>query len=391
MLGRVASSLSGASLTRKVEGLGRSRLGLALVALVCGLGIAASSVTLVRAADDAGLLDFLRGQSLHRFIDPIRLRPRYASEPPLVYRPRSEVRRREALRQQRRDARRHEIRQAAPWRPAPRRVADALTPRPELHDPSRPPVARRVRVELAAMSQAGGRRTMCVRTCDGYLFPIGTLHSRGDLDIHQIACNAACPGTETRLYTLSAGQPLEDPSGARSVLDGTVYARLKTAFLFRKKSVEACNCRPHGTIASVLPILLDPTLRRGDVVVDTNGDAKAYAGGSKLPRSPRAFASYEGSRALNRQTKAQVDRLMGTSVRRKVAADYERSERQRLAGLRPVEPTASLAEVRPRGPMRQAAFREVSAPAGSGKSVRAFTFSAQGTRHASGAQIITIQ
>ena len=52
------------------------------------------------------------------------------------------------------------------------------------------------------------------------------------------------------------------------------------------------------------------------------------------------------------------------SVRRKIATDYERSERQRLAAVRPVEPAASLAEVRPRAPMRQAAFREVSVPAG---------------------------
>lgn len=387
MIDAVASSAQ--YLARGARRLCGTRVGLGAVAILCGLGIAASGVTFVRAADDAGVFDFFRSPALQRFVDPMRLRPRYASEPSFVYRPGAEARRREARRQ----ARRAEVRNAAPRRPATKRIDDARVARPGFVDPTRPPVARKARLELAGMSAAVGRRTVCVRTCDGYLFPLGTLHSRGDVPMHQTACNAACPGTETRLYTLAPGQRLENAGSARSVLDGTVYGRLKTAFLFRTRTVASCECQKPGAIASHLPVLLDPTLRRGDIVVDRDGGAKAYAGGQHLPRNPRSFADYERSRALGRTAKAQVDRLMGTSVRRKIAADYERSERQRLAALKPHAPLREIVEIEPRrGLIRQAAFREVTPPRGSGAGIRAFSFGSEGgARHPSGAQIITIQ
>ena len=382
------------SLAQSVERLRHSRLAMAAVALVCGLGVAASGVTLVRAADDAGIIDFFRSSALSRFVDPIRVSPRYADEPRFVYRPAAEARRRQARRLEARRVRQAEIRRAAPRRPpARRKLASELQPRPGLDERAPKQVGRGARVALAMPAGAAGRSTMCVRTCDGYLFPIGTLHSRGDLGTHQTACNAACPGTETRLYTLAPGQRLENPGNARSVLDGTVYARLKTAFLFRKTTVASCDCQKPGVIASHLPILLDPTLRRGDVVVDGKGDAQAFAGTPRPPISPRSFSDYEGSRALSRTAKAQVDKVMGTTLRRKIAAAYERSERRRLAGLRPapdhvIEPAAT----RNRSIAHASALREVRPPAGSGSRVRAFTVSqGDGTLHPSGARIVTVQ
>lgn len=394
MIDRIATSIGRTFPAGRAEGAGRSRLGLASVALLCGLGLAASGVTLVRAADDAGFFDFFfRGQALDRVIDPIRLRPRYAAEPRFVYRPRSEIRRREA---RRREARRAEIRRAAPARPARKRVVEARQPRPAAGEPVREtPALRRPPLAFAAAGAAGasaaGRRTMCVRTCDGYLFPVGILHSRADLKTHETACHAACPAAETRLYTLAPGQALENPAGARSVLDGTVYGKLKTAFLFRKTVVASCDCQAPGALSAHLPILLDPTLRRGDVVVDAKGDAQAFAGPPRLPAPRQAFAGYETSGALSRTAKAQVDKLMGTSLRRKIAAAYERSERRRLTGLPAPETTAG-----PRttglSAVTRAAFREVSPPAGSASRVRAFTVTQQGgTIHASGARIITIE
>lgn len=377
-------------------GGGRSRLGLASVALLCGFGLAASGVTLVRAADDAGVFDFFRSPALDRMIDPIRLRPRYASEPRFVYRPRGEIRRREA---RRREARRAEIRRAAPARRAARRIVEARQPRPAPGEPVRErPTLRHAPAVSAAAGATGasavGRRTMCVRTCDGYLFPVGTLHSRADLPTHETACHAACPAAETRLYTLAPGQTLESPAGARSVLDGTVYAKLKTAFLFRKTVVASCDCQTPGLASAHLPILLDPTLRRGDVVVDGQGNAQAFAGPPRVPASRQAFAGYETSRALSGTAKAQVDKLMGTTLRRKIAAAYERSERRRLAGLPDSASSSEAAEPRATrlSAVTRAAFREVSPPAGSDSRVRAFTVTQQGgTVHASGARIITVE
>ena len=370
-----------AAAARMPSAFGRHRVKLALASLVCGLGLAVSGVTLVRAADDMGLIDFFRSERLSRLVDPIRLRPRHETEPRFVVRPEREMRRREARRRAIRAKR-----EAADRATATKRAfqdIDGRLPRASAEDAPRGPVSRKARIALAAMSTAPGRRTMCVRTCDGYLFPVGTLHSRGDLETHRTACSAACPGAETQLYTLAPGQALDDPSAARSVLDGTVYGRLKTAFLFRKKVVGSCECQPANNIAR-LPILLDPTLRRGDVVVDARGDAKAFGG----RRVAAAFGDYETSGALTRQAKAQVDRLMGTSVRRRIAADYER---------RRIVAVTSPASLEQPGPTRArlASFgtvREVEPPRGSGAGVRAYTVG-QGTAtiHASGARIITIE
>lgn len=398
MIDGVADAIGRGSLEQRLAALRRSRVGLGLLAVLCGLGIAASGVTLVRAADDAGVFGFLRGTSFDRAIDPIRLRPRYAAEPGYVYRPRREAARRDARRQAARHARRAEMKQSAPWRRAARKRIDALKPRPAFSEPAKPPVARRARVELVSLAAANGRRTMCVRTCDGYVFPVGTLHSRSDLAMHQTACSAACPGAETRVYTLAPGQQLENPSNARSILDGTSYGRMKTAFLFRKAKVASCECQTGEKLATHLPILLDPTLRRGDVVVDANGEAKAFAGAPRLPLSPRAFSGYEGSNALTRTAKAQVDKLMGTTLRRKIALAYARSQGQRLASVPPAPPKAMAPPARAAASpartrtTRVGGFKEMTPPPGSAGSVRAFTIVQQGeTLHASGAQIITLQ
>ncbi len=329
----------------------RSPLRLACAAILCGLGLAAAGVTLVRAADDTGLIEFFRSDALRRAAAAVRLRER----------------------------------------PAPTAVADRpdrAASRSRLRDAasiaSRKAAARKVKTAAAAAAAASpllSRRTMCVRVCDGYTFPVGLLRARADLSAHAAACEAQCPGAETRLYTLAPGQRLDDPANARSVQDGSPYRRLKTALLFRTRHVANCSCQGPDNIATRLPILLDPTLRAGDVVIDERGAAQAFAGTGRIPHSPRAFADYRRSPALTRQAQAQVDRVVGTSQRQAVARAYERSLRIREASLRTRE--ASL---------RTTPFREIAAPAGSGAGVRAYQVSSSaGTIDPSGARIILVR
>ena len=57
------------------------------------------------------------------------------------------------------------------------------------------------------MAYAGtGDRTVCVRLCDGYLFPLGKLRARSDMPVHKAACAAACPNAATSVYTMAAGE-----------------------------------------------------------------------------------------------------------------------------------------------------------------------------------------
>ncbi len=81
-------------------------------------------------------------------------------------------------------------------------------------------------------------RTMCVRQCDGYYFPVSfsTLPSQFEADKTQCRERCAAP-TELFVYR----NPGEDVESMVS-LDGKPYSELKNAWLYRKKFIDGCSC-----------------------------------------------------------------------------------------------------------------------------------------------------
>ena len=122
---------------------------------------------------------------------------------------------------------------------------------------------------------SGTFRTVCVRSCDGYYFPISysTVQSRFADD--QRTCQRECPATEAQLYTYR--NPGEDMGQAVS-LAGQAYTALPTAFQYRKEFNAACSCRKPGqSWADALKGADDAsTLESGDIVV-TDQNAKALS------------------------------------------------------------------------------------------------------------------
>lgn len=88
-------------------------------------------------------------------------------------------------------------------------------------------------------SGSGSFRTLCVRTCDGYYFPISSAATRDDFLIDQNRCSAAC-GSEARLFYVPASRP--DIDNALDI-SGRPYSALPKAFLYRKSLVNGCSCR----------------------------------------------------------------------------------------------------------------------------------------------------
>lgn len=83
-------------------------------------------------------------------------------------------------------------------------------------------------------------RSLCVRTCDGFYFPIGDNVGRERLYQDARSCQARCDG-EAQLYYY----PLSGGSVETMVdMGGRPYAQSPTAFLYRKKLVEGCACKP---------------------------------------------------------------------------------------------------------------------------------------------------
>ncbi|MCB1521561.1 MAG: DUF2865 domain-containing protein [Hyphomicrobiaceae bacterium] len=86
----------------------------------------------------------------------------------------------------------------------------------------------------------GRLRAVCVRTCDGYYWPIAENTARGMLYKASDRCKSTC-GTETKLFyhDMSA-----DDAAAMTDLAGRRYDALDNAFVYRKKLIAGCTCRP---------------------------------------------------------------------------------------------------------------------------------------------------
>jgi hypothetical protein len=93
------------------------------------------------------------------------------------------------------------------------------------------------------MSPRGTFRTLCVRTCDGYYFPISFSTTQDRFGDDAQTCSSMCPGTESKLYFHAnpGGSPEEMLS-----IDGSAYSALPTAFQYRKSINPSCSCRPAG-------------------------------------------------------------------------------------------------------------------------------------------------
>jgi hypothetical protein len=94
----------------------------------------------------------------------------------------------------------------------------------------------------------GTYRTLCVRTCDGYYFPISFATLPGKFSADAAACQQMCPGTEAALYVHR--NPGEDTEAMVS-LDGQAYTALPTAFRYRQQYDVACTCRSSTPLAGL--------------------------------------------------------------------------------------------------------------------------------------------
>ncbi len=136
-------------------------------------------------------------------------------------------------------------------------------------------------------------KTICVRTCDGYYFPISFSTSSSRFSEDAQTCQRMCPAAEVSLYAYH--NPGEEVSQAVSVNGGQSYSALPTAFSYRKALTPSCSCRrPGESWAEALKAVggNDNTVAPGDVVV-TEQNAKRLSqpragADSKAPhRDPR--------------------------------------------------------------------------------------------------------
>ncbi|TVR06718.1 MAG: DUF2865 domain-containing protein [Salinarimonadaceae bacterium] len=83
-------------------------------------------------------------------------------------------------------------------------------------------------------------KPVCVRTCDGYFFPLST--TGGSREAGNQICQAQCPAAPTRLFFIPGDNALESAVAA----DGTPYVSLPNAFRYRTTFDPSCSCRQEG-------------------------------------------------------------------------------------------------------------------------------------------------
>lgn len=117
-------------------------------------------------------------------------------------------------------------------------------------------------------------RTLCVRTCDGYYFPVSFATTPARFREDEQTCQRMCPAADVMLF--SHRNPGEEVTQAVSI-DGRPYTQLPTAFKYRQEFNPSCSCRKPGqSWADALGQMRDMTVERGDIVV-TEERAKALS------------------------------------------------------------------------------------------------------------------
>jgi hypothetical protein len=146
--------------------------------------------------------------------------------------------------------------------PGPRNLLEALFGAPR----TIPPEGEAAPEETTPAQEPalGGRRLVCVRTCDGFYFPLANAPGgRGNADE---MCRALCPGAETAAFAM----PGTDNGITRAIsLKGQPYMSMPTALKFQKSFDGACSCKKESESWALVLRRAEGMLsqQRGDIIV----------------------------------------------------------------------------------------------------------------------------
>ncbi|MBN8532586.1 MAG: DUF2865 domain-containing protein [Rhizobiales bacterium] len=146
-----------------------------------------------------------------------------------------------------------------------------------------PPLDPALEDELREKARLGGRTPVCVRSCDGFFFPVN-FEGLTARDEHGAVCQALCPGAETEVLYMRLGADIE----TAATRDGRPYTSLPNAMRYRENRDPACFCRPPGfTVAHLAKDQVDIVeARKGDLVV-TREQAEAMSRPKEVRGAPQ--------------------------------------------------------------------------------------------------------
>ncbi len=174
----------------------------------------------------------------------------------------------------------------------------------------------------------GAGRPVCVRTCDGFFFPLA--NSPGGRGGQDEMCQALCPAAETEVFYMQGDGNIEN-AGRRT---GGTYAGLANAGKYLRQFDASCSCRKQGqSWAQALAeaeTMLDR--RRGDVMVSEQRAAE-------MSRPRETLRNRKETERLLKQQAIPADVAAPKAPEAEVAADAAATRALEAAGRS--APTAS--------------------------------------------------
>jgi Protein of unknown function (DUF2865) len=156
--------------------------------------------------------------------------------------------------------------------PAPEPVESTL---PEL-DPNKPPEEKGLRY--------GAGMPVCVRTCDGFFFPLS--NSPGGRENQAEMCAALCPSAEMQVFYMSGNGNIESAVGR----GGQSYTSLPNAGKYIRSFDPTCGCRKQGESWTIALRDAERMLdrQRGDLIVtQAKADELSKPRGIATPRKQK--------------------------------------------------------------------------------------------------------
>ncbi|MBZ9668862.1 DUF2865 domain-containing protein [Mesorhizobium sp. ES1-3] len=175
-------------------------------------------------------------------------------------------------------------------------------------------------------SNGGEFHTSCVRTCDGYFFPMSNAASAGDFERDQKNCESACPGTEMQVF-YSRGMD-DDSASMTSSVTGRPYGELPTAYLYKQANMSrpptcGCNAAQNFQIIGGNP----PSQQQSPPEPDTAPIVPVPASKPDPGADPETLANMDGG--LDREA---IKRLSAKPVASPVSAVPPEQRKVRVVG-----------------------------------------------------------
>ena len=295
---------------------GRDIRRVALISTLAAIGLAAFGAVVVRANDDAGVLAFIRDQARSVAARPTQSSAHRFYHPSSWFRSAERAPERGGTRRDRHSGPRL-VERGAIDRSAGLATAYSSADAPVVRLPSPAtqdrrflPMtdAHRAPPRPSAGISRGSAVAYCVRTCDGYFFPLGP--STGSEAGDAAACSSLCPAAETRLFSRRIGDEMDE---GRDRATGRRYSALPAAFKHRAAYSASCSCTGEGLgLATNFPVSRDPTLRVGDAVMTSTG-MKVFHGG-RLPYRSASFTPVRNSGLVDGRTRETLRRMEQASL-----------------------------------------------------------------------------